>query len=260
MTHSRLLPVLALALACGATASGSAIPAAVFSGTASFLDSTGTGATFSFSNATGGTNLLGGTLNAAGAPIPSLSGLVSGGDLVGGSMDSILQYDFIVDGPSVGIPVQMLVDASVGWGVAGNVINGQASSLWGAFAAVSVNGAANLVTACGDSTDCPDNGSSGTLHVFTNTGDLNTVFVHVAASASNFFVKGNVTTVSVFADPVIHFTNGFDTTGFSIELSPGIGNGPAGVPEPGSLWLMAMPLAILSGCATCGARVRRALR
>jgi len=246
VTHSRLLRALALALACGGMASGSAIPAAVFSGTASFLDSTGTGATFSFSNATGGTNLLGGTLNAGGAPVPSLVGLVSGGDLVGGSMDSMLVYEFVVDGPTVGIPVEMLVDASVGWGVGGNVINGQASSQWGAFAAVSVNGGANLVTACGESTDCSDNGSSDTLHVFTNTGDLNTVFVHVAASASNFFVKGNVTTVSVFADPVIHFTSGFDSTGFSIELSPGIGNGLAGVPEPGSLMLMAMPLAWLA--------------
>jgi hypothetical protein len=222
------------------------IPDADFSGTAQFPNSSGVGGSSTFHNSTGGSNLLNNTLQAVAGPVPGLFGLVVGGDLQGASLDSQLVYSFVIEGPSTGIPVEVLVDASVGWTVSGNVVNGQASSVWGAFAAVSVDNAANLVSACGESTSCTDNGSSTTLHAFTNTGDLNTIFVHVSASASNFFVQGNTTTVTVFADPVVHFANGFDSTGFSILLSPGIGNGASGVPEPGSFWMLAIPLAALA--------------
>ena len=71
-------------------------------------------------------------------------------------------------------------------------------------------------------------------------------------SASNFFVQGNVTTVTAFADPVIHFADGFDSTGYSIQVSPGIGNGAASVPEPGTLALLVVSLGWLAGWAKIG--------
>jgi hypothetical protein len=218
------------------------VPDADFSGTAQFPNSAGVGTTLNFHNSSGGSNLLNNTLQAVAGPVPGLFGLVAGGDLQGASLDATMTYSFVIDGPSTGIPVELLVDASVGWTVAGNVINGQASSQWGAFSSVSVNNAGGLVSACNESTTCTDNGSSATLHAFTNTGDVNSIVVHIVASASNFFVAGNVTTVTVFADPIISFPAGFDSTGYSIVLSSGIGNGVSAVPEPGTRWMLAIPL------------------
>lgn len=242
MKTARLLIVSLFACSIAFATPVISVPDADFSGTAQFPDSGGVGSTLNFHNSTGGSNLLNNTLQAVAGPVPGLFGLVAGGDLQGASLDAMLIYSFIIDGPVAGTPVEVLVDASVGWSVAGNVVNGQASSVWGAFSSVSVNNAGGLVSACGESTTCTDNGSSATLHAFTNTGDVNSIAVHIVASASNFFVAGNVTTVTVFADPIISFPAGFDSTGYSIVLSSGIGNGASAVPEPGTRWMLAIPL------------------
>jgi hypothetical protein len=49
----------------------------------------------------------------------------------------------------------------------------------------------------------------------------------------------STSSVEASLDPVISFGAGFDSTGYSIVLSPGIGNeGSTTVPEPGSLWFL----------------------
>ena len=46
-------------------------------------------------------------------------------------------------------------------------------------------------------------------------------------------------TAHIFIDPVISFAPGFDSTGYSIIISDGVGNGAASAPEPGTSTLLA---------------------
>jgi len=68
-------------------------------------------------------------------------------------------------------------------------------------------------------------------------------FVSVVATNQPF----STSSVEANLDPVITFGSGFDSTGYSIALSPGIGNGESSaVPEPASFWpLLTIALAIL---------------
>jgi PEP-CTERM motif len=73
-----------------------------------------------------------------------------------------------------------------------------------------------------------------------------TLTVSASASANNTFANA-VTDVTAYADPQVSFASGFDSTGFTLEFSPGIVNGPSrdfiaipglAIPEPGSLALV----------------------
>ncbi len=52
-----------------------------------------------------------------------------------------------------------------------------------------------------------------------------------------------VFTVTALADPVIRFAPGFDSTGYSLAFSPGIGN-TSPVPEPATSGLLALGLGL----------------
>ena len=72
-------------------------------------------------------------------------------------------------------------------------------------------------------------------------------------SAENYYT-GATTTVSALVDPTISFDPSFNSTGFSLELSPGVGNEfiPSSVPEPSNLFL--------TGAALLGAIAVRSRR
>jgi hypothetical protein len=57
---------------------------------------------------------------------------------------------------------------------------------------------------------------------------------------SNDAVPG---TVTAFVDPIISFAPGFDSTVYSILVSPGIINGDSMIPEPASFTLAGLALA-----------------
>jgi hypothetical protein len=58
----------------------------------------------------------------------------------------------------------------------------------------------------------------------------------------------STSSVEATLDPVLSFGPGFDSTGYSIVLSPGIGNGASSVPEPATwMFLSTATLALVSG-------------
>ena len=61
-------------------------------------------------------------------------------------------------------------------------------------------------------------------------------------------------TASLLVDPIIGFAPGFDSTGYSIVVSPGVGNGAAAdAPEPAG-WLLIAPAMILFLIRTRGVK------
>jgi len=68
------------------------------------------------------------------------------------------------------------------------------------------------------------------------------------------YLTGATTTVSALVDPMIGFDPSFNSTGFSLELSPGVGNEfiPSSVPESSTLFL--------TGAALLGAIAVRSRR
>jgi hypothetical protein len=67
--------------------------------------------------------------------------------------------------------------------------------------------------------------------------------------------SSQVAQVSVFSDPLFDFAPGFDSTGYTLEFSPGIGDSV--VPEPGSLALLGIGSL---GVLAYGGRWRRGRR
>ncbi len=79
---------------------------------------------------------------------------------------------------------------------------------------------------------------------------VNTVYsIFLDANASVQATNQPFSTSSAEAtlDPVISFGPGFDSTGYSIALSPGIGNDTSTVPEPAT-WLLVSAAALGMGC------------
>lgn len=84
------------------------------------------------------------------------------------------------------------------------------------------------------------------------------IFLDAAASVSASNQPFSTSLAEVTLDPVISFGPDFDSTGFSIALSPGIGNGNqvSTVPEPAT-WILLSTAALGWGC---GRRLRHTTR
>jgi hypothetical protein len=164
-------------------------------------------------------------------------------------------YEFSVLGPS-GATAPLTIAAFAAYSATGVVTTlTQGSTLWGASAAVSFEDDPVVTT----QTHPPGALSYGHLGVlFANVlvGAIYTITVSAEASANNQEVNA-VTDVIAYADPQVSFAPGFNSTGYSLEFSPGIGNGPPGdsialsIPEPGTLTLVGL------GGAGLLARIRR---
>jgi len=120
----------------------------------------------------------------------------------------------------------------------------------------------NSAAATGSSHTILEGVDPGTLNTVTTSGlaygalpDANYVLSTSAIPGKAYFIElstgvnvdnaygvffGNPTiTANMLADPVLSFAPGFDSTGYSIVFSDGIGNSPsAAVPEPASLGLL----------------------
>jgi hypothetical protein len=79
------------------------------------------------------------------------------------------------------------------------------------------------------------------------------IFLDATASVHATNQPFSTSSAEVTLDPVISFGPGFDSTGYSIAVSPGIGNEASTVPEPAT-WMLLSTAALGWGCSR---RLRR---
>ena len=170
-------------------------------------------------------------------------------------------YFFEVTGPTVGVQVPLLVTTFLDYVITfDNFVPSQNEASPGIPGYVySVGASVNVIAQAGGSAEvscskaahgppsCTAATLAGSLPVTAQTGTVNEIIVGAAGNVDGTNVFGGVT-VDAFADPVIAFAPGFDATGFSIELSPGVGNASnaSPVPEPATVVMFAMGLPLLA--------------
>jgi hypothetical protein len=171
--------------------------------------------------------------------------------------DSIVTdaYSFAVSGPS-GATASLTIGAYAAYSATGVVVSDHGSTLWGASAAVSFEDDPVATTLNNPTPGSLSYGRAGVLFVNVLADSIYTITVSAQASANNQEVNA-ITDVIAYADPQVSFAPGFNSTGYSLEFSPGVGNGPPRdsiaipVPEPGTLTLVGL------GAAGLFARARR---
>ncbi len=193
--------------------------------------------------------------SAFGAPVPTAAATVLASRGQAASVSATTSYQFAVEGPA-GIPptVPILITSYVQYGVTGTVANnGFNSTEWNADAEVDLNGQV-LNTAQGASYDASSLDQSfleaSAVNVLSNT--VYDVQVAAIVGADNTYADAS-TGVFAFANPMISFAPGFNSTGDTLIFSPGIGDGPisetppSATPEPATLTLLGLGAAGLLG-------------
>ncbi len=158
--------------------------------------------------------------------------------ILSGTAEARMSYDFVVDGPP-GEFIPVVVTSTLSYSASET----NSLSAWIAQAAVGISGGQ----------------SGGQFEQIINRSDLpvfskDVVFidgvisqtlvqVNISAFVADFIVAGTHppnSLISAKADPVISFAPGFDSTGFTIVLPPGVGNSfdsGSATPEPSTLVL-----------------------
>lgn len=150
----------------------------------------------------------------------------------GGSTAS-LTYDFEVTGPA---NADAIVD------ITGEVLVAYYDVASGTYfnveAGIALGGGGVMSAFCSssyDPADCvmglnetvPEGVADNTEYTLTLSADV---------SAENYYT-GATTTVDALVDPMISFDPSFNSTGYSLVLSPGVGNAFDPVPEPSTLFM-----------------------
>jgi hypothetical protein len=254
-SSARLLVVLGLAALPLSQARGAPVPAASYSITLNNSAPVTVPGAFG-SGDTGEIQTL---------PAPLLSAHVSGS---GRSLVE-MEYWFRVNGPATNLPLTIQITGRVEIDAAGAIF--QQGMIWGLTAAISAQSfdgelgpGINQIDAALADVGCNPNSVGPipvplpiptcsatkqskpfvlTLNVLT--GADNRVSLVAAANNQESFVAD----FDALVDPVISFMPGFDSTGYSIEVSGGVANG---VPEPSAAVLLAA-----AGVACAGLRRRR---
>jgi hypothetical protein len=199
-----------------------------------------------------GTYVLGGVLGEVDPqPAPLAHSHVTGQ----GTSHAQIVYGFRVNGPALNLEVPIHIDGRIAVD-AGNAVFEQ-DMIWGVSASISAQafdrplGDPDIVeidtevriVSCNPNSvgpipqplpipSCPATFQDEPFVIVLNTrtGGDNRVGLTVAANNQADFSAD----FDALADPVISFAPGFDSTGYSIELSEGVGNT---VPEPGGAWM-----------------------
>jgi hypothetical protein len=152
-----------------------------------------------------------------------------------GGSTATLTYDFEVTGPAnAGATIDITGEALVAfYGVAGG-------TYFNVGAGIELGGEGLQSAFCSslyDPADCVL-GVDDTIAQGIADNTLYTLTLATDVSAENYYT-GATTTVTAPVDPMISFDPSFDSTGFSLEFSPGVGNEltSASVPEPSTLFM-----------------------
>jgi hypothetical protein len=188
------------------------------------------------------------------SPYATLSGSGSypgGLARVDATIFAFTKFDFVVTGPDPYAKVKVDIDTRLhqstvngGYGFSEILVQADADIFTGPNSAYKVI----CSTGCADQST----GFDGTLQVTTNPGYISTVDMEIEAG-------GNFSTVAnsgeAYADPHFYIDPSTpDAADYSIMLSPGVGNGLPGVPEPAAWVLM------IVGVGGVGAALRRSNR
>jgi hypothetical protein len=172
-----------------------------------------------------------------------------------GIIFAVTDFDFTVAGPDP----YAKVEVDIGTRLHQSTVNGGYG-----FSEIVVNADADIFTGpntaqkaiCSDP-NCTDQSTDfdGTLQVTTNPGYVSTVHLEIEAGGS--FAAG-ANSGEAYADPYLYIDPSTpDAADYSITLSPGVGNGLPGVPEPASWALMILGVGA-TGATFRGSRRLRA--
>jgi hypothetical protein len=174
-------------------------------------------------------------------PTPSAFCSAAAETLEASLCSTVIKYEFRVNGPS-GASATLTIGAFAAF-FAGGVVDG---TRWSASADVRLGNAP--VVAVPNSKCTPGatscEATSGFFLATVLDNAVNLISVEAFANVNNDFVGTQaVTDVLAFADPQISFAPGFDSTGLTLQFSPGVGDGPPRdsmptIPEPGTLTLV----------------------
>jgi len=242
-----------LGLCAGSPAAGSTIvlPDASFTASFAFNDGQGGSSSDSYSAATAPSgSLFGGRVTMVAGPTPSLFLTVGASVLQSVNAMGQIQYSFMVTGPAgaAGMSVPIDVDALVAYTVTGARFDNPPTSFQVSAGFELNNFSFGYAVGCSSAGGCTPDGVSNVLQTTVRVGDVNTITLLSSAFIANFVTQTN-TVITARADPLITFDPSFDSTGLSLQFSPGIAN-DAAVPEPGSL-------GVVGTLAIAGLLVRR---
>jgi hypothetical protein len=185
-------------------------------------------------------------------PSPSAEAFVTAAGFSDSAADGTITYSFAVIGPADGISVPLNVATFVSFDVEGVSLGTPASFfLVQAYVQVARPGFISTSQVFSEVGFLSDSVSKN-LNFPALTGTVNTVTVFATAEVNNSQVAPANSSADAFADPVITFASGFDSTGYRIIFSQGIGNSPFAVPAPSSLAMSSIMLGIFSAMSWYG--------
>jgi hypothetical protein len=131
-----------------------------------------------------------------------------------------LTYDFEVDGPA---NTDAIVDITGETLVAFD--GAEPGTYFNVAAGIALGGGGVMSAFCGSNYDLADCVLGVNKSVMEGVADntLYTLRLSAEVSAENYYVDAT-TTVAALVDPMISFDPSFNSTGFTVELSPGVGN------------------------------------
>lgn len=174
-----------------------------------------------------------------GSPSPAVSGHAVAQN-IRGSVESIIRYGYAVEGPVNGISVPLFVVPILYASVSAADPRSNAMARFEMTAAGNAGVHLYNILAEASSAGRPTAAFSGTLPFSASSGAVGFINLQVDA------VVWGAGTADAFADPYIFIDPAFlaSNPGYSVVLSPGIGNAP--VPEPAALVQLGVGLAAVA--------------
>jgi PEP-CTERM motif len=176
-------------------------------------------------------------------PVPTATADVSIEGIGAANAVASLRYQVLVNGPTPNVMVPLQMESTVSWFQVGltNATNFVADAqIWeGSPPGQPLNIVNGLLFQSGDTLPTGGGSSTTLVSIGAFVGTPFTVEVDATSEVSTLDPFGGVsdqTVLNVVADPVISFAPGFDSTGYTLQFSPGVGN--ATVPEPSTLTLL----------------------